>query len=81
MSFRRTVIGGSRSAWSSVLNFNFLADPGLTYLFLFATIVVAVVLRRGTSPETRVFAFTPKARPIPRTLRAIWWIRNLDASP
>ncbi len=80
VSFRRTIIGGiAVGVGVSLINFNFLADPGLIYLFLFATIVVAVwFYSRGTSPETRVFAFTPKARPIPRTLRGIWWIRNLD---
>ena len=80
VSFRRTIIGGiAIGVGVSLINFNFLADPGLIYLFLFATIVIAVwFYSRGTSPETRVFSFTPKARPIPRTLQGVWWIRNLD---
>ena len=80
VSFRRTIIGAiAVGVGVSLINFNFLADPGLIYVFLFGVIVVAVwFYSRGTSPETKVFSFTPKARPIPRTLQGIWWVRNLD---
>ena len=80
VSFRRTIIGGiAIGVGESLIDFNFLANPGLIYLVLFATIVIAVSFySRDTKPETRVFSFTPKSRPLPRTLKSIWWIRHLD---
>ena len=63
----------------NIVTFNFLADPGITDLLLFVVILVALgFYRNERGGGAQVFAFTPKARPIPERLRSIWWIRHLD---
>ena len=63
----------------NIVTFNFLSDPGVTDVVLFVVILVALGFygnERGG--EAQVFAFSPRARPIPERLRSIWWIRHLD---
>lgn len=63
----------------NVLTFNFLADTGVTYLLLFILVFVALAFYgKELGGDTQVFAFTPKARPIPERLRSIWWVRHID---
>jgi ABC-type branched-subunit amino acid transport system ATPase component/ABC-type branched-subunit amino acid transport system permease subunit len=62
----------------SVLTYNFLAIPGITDLLLFLAVFVAVIFARRERGEEQVFAFSPRANPIPERLRAIWWARNID---
>ena len=63
----------------SVLSYNFIAVPGITDLLLFIAVFVAVMfVRREGGDEAGVFAFSPRANPLPERLRAYWWARNID---
>jgi ABC-type branched-subunit amino acid transport system ATPase component/ABC-type branched-subunit amino acid transport system permease subunit len=78
-SFRVAVIAAvAIGVIQSVLTFNFLAVPGITDLLLFVAVFVAVIFAKRESGEEQVFAFSPRANPIPERLRSIWWARNID---
>jgi ABC-type branched-subunit amino acid transport system ATPase component/ABC-type branched-subunit amino acid transport system permease subunit len=78
-SFRVTVIAAvAIGVVQSVLSYNFLATPGVTDLLLFVAVFVAVIFARRESDDTSIFAFSPRAHPIPERLRAFWWARNID---
>jgi ABC-type branched-subunit amino acid transport system ATPase component/ABC-type branched-subunit amino acid transport system permease subunit len=78
-SFRVAVIAAvAIGVIQSVLTFNFLAVPGITDLLLFLAVFVAVIFAKRESGEEQVFAFSPRANPIPERLRSIWWARNID---
>ena len=78
-SFRVAVIAAvAIGVIQSVLTFNFLAVPGITDLLLFIAVFVAVIFAKRESGEEQVFAFSPRANPIPERLRPIWWARNID---
>jgi ABC-type branched-subunit amino acid transport system ATPase component/ABC-type branched-subunit amino acid transport system permease subunit len=62
----------------TMLTYNFLAVPGITDLLLFIAVFVAVIFARREGGEEQVFAFSPRANPIPERLRSIWWARNID---
>ncbi|MBV8462381.1 MAG: hypothetical protein JO368_03750, partial [Acidimicrobiales bacterium] len=62
----------------SVLTFNFLAVPGITDLLLFLAVFVAVIFAKREAGEEQVFAFSPRANPVPERLRPLWWARNID---
>jgi ABC-type branched-subunit amino acid transport system ATPase component/ABC-type branched-subunit amino acid transport system permease subunit len=62
----------------SVLTYNFLAVPGITDLLLFIAVFVAVIFAKREGGEEQVFAFSPRANPMPERLRSIWWARNID---
>jgi len=81
-SFRRAVIAAVVIGIAqNVLTFNFLADPGLADLVLFLVVLAALgFYGRELGGDAQVFAFTPKARPVPERLRSIWWIRHIDKS-
>ncbi len=80
-SFRRTIIASVViGLLQSIVNFNFIAEPGLINLLLLITVVVAVLFNRERTDEGEVFAFTPRARPIPVRLRTYRWARNVNKS-
>src|SRR5271168_5256537 len=80
-SFSRTIIASVAIGLAqSILNFNFIATPGLINLLLLITVVVAVLFNRERTDESEVFAFTPRARPIPVRLRSFRWARNVNKS-
>ncbi len=80
-SFRRTIIASVViGLLESIVNFNFIDEPGLINLLLLITVVVAVLFNRERTDESEVFAFTPRARPIPVRLRSFRWARNLNKS-
>jgi ABC-type branched-subunit amino acid transport system ATPase component/ABC-type branched-subunit amino acid transport system permease subunit len=80
-SFRRTIIASVVIGLAqSLLNFNFIEEPGLINLLLLITVVVAVLFNRERTDENEVFAFTPRARPIPVRLRSLRWARNVNKS-
>jgi ABC-type branched-subunit amino acid transport system ATPase component/ABC-type branched-subunit amino acid transport system permease subunit len=62
----------------SVLTYNFLAVPGITDLLLFIAVFIAVIFAKREQGEDQVFAFSPRAHPIPERLRSFWWARNID---
>ena len=63
----------------SVLQFNFINEPGVVQFVLFLMVLVAVgVQSRSRIPEPHVYPTTPHARPVPQYLRSVWWIRHLD---
>jgi ABC-type branched-subunit amino acid transport system ATPase component/ABC-type branched-subunit amino acid transport system permease subunit len=64
----------------SVVSFNFIATPGLINLLLLLTVLVAVAFNRDRPDDTEVFAFTPRARPIPVRLQSFRWARNVNKS-
>ena len=85
------VIGGLRSfrvavlaavvigVLQSMLTYNFIATPGITDLVLLIAVFVAVALaKREGGEESGVFAFSPRANPVPERLRTFWWARNID---
>lgn len=78
-SFRVAVVAAvAIGVIQSVLTFNFLAVPGITDLLLFIAVFVAVIFAKREGGEEQVFAFSPRANPIPARLRSIWWARNID---
>ena len=80
-SFRRTIIASVLIGLAqSIVNFNFIEEPGLINLLLLITVVVAVLFNRERTDESEVFAFTPRARPIPVRLRSFRWARNVNKS-
>jgi ABC-type branched-subunit amino acid transport system ATPase component/ABC-type branched-subunit amino acid transport system permease subunit len=63
----------------SILEYNFVTTPGVTDLVLFVAVFVAVIfVKREEGGESGVFAFSPRANPIPERLRSLWWARNID---
>ena len=80
-SFSRTILASIViGLLQSILNFNFIDQPGLINLLLLITVVVAVLFNRERTDESEVFAFTPRARPIPVRLRSYRWARNVNKS-
>ena len=62
----------------SALTYNFLAVPGITDLLVFIAVFIAVIFAKREGGEEQVFAFSPRANPIPERLRSFWWARNID---
>ncbi len=63
----------------SVLQFNFINEPGIVQFVLFLIVLIAVAVQsRRRVPEPHVYPTTPKVRPVPEYLRSVWWIRHLD---
>ena len=80
-SFSRTILAALViGLLQSILNFNFIDQPGLINLLLLITVVIAVLFNRERTDESEVFAFTPRARPIPVRLRSYRWARNVNKS-
>jgi ABC-type branched-subunit amino acid transport system ATPase component/ABC-type branched-subunit amino acid transport system permease subunit len=80
-SFSRTIVASIVIGLAqSILNFNFIDNPGLINLLLLITVVIAVLFNRERTDESEVFAFTPRARPIPVRLRSYRWARNVNKS-
>jgi ABC-type branched-subunit amino acid transport system ATPase component/ABC-type branched-subunit amino acid transport system permease subunit len=81
-SFRRAVIAGIAIAiGQNLLTFNFLGDPGVSDLLLFLAVLIALwFYGREKEGDAQVFAFTPRARPLPEHLRSVWWARNINKS-
>jgi ABC-type branched-subunit amino acid transport system ATPase component/ABC-type branched-subunit amino acid transport system permease subunit len=80
-SFRRTIVASVAIGLAqSIVNFNFIDTPGLINLLLLITVLVAVAFNRDRADDTEVFAFTPRARPIPVRLQAHRWARNANKS-
>ncbi len=80
-SFSRTILASIIIGLAqSILNFNFIDNPGLINLLLLITVVIAVLFNRERTDESEVFAFTPRARPIPVRLRSYRWARNVNKS-
>ena len=78
-SFRITVLAAlAIGVLQSLLTYNFLATPGITDLLLFIAVFVAVIFAKREAEDSQVFAFSPRAHPIPERLRPIWWARNID---
>ena len=81
VSFPRAIIASlAIGLGESILNFNFIAEPGLINLLLLITVLIAVLFNRERATETEVFAFTPQARPIPVRLQSYRWARNVNKS-
>ena len=80
-SFRRAIIASIAIGLAqSIVNFNFIDTPGVINLLLLITVLVAVSFNRERASDTEVFAFTPRARPIPARLQAYRWARNANKS-
>ena len=78
-SFRVAVIAAVViGVLQSLLTYNFLAVPGITDLLLFIAVFIAVIFAKRERGEEQVFAFSPRAHPIPERLRPFWWARNID---
>ena len=79
-SFRVTVLAAVFIGMlQSTLTYNFLAVPGITDLLLFIAVFGAVIfVRQERGDESGVFAFSPRANPIPERLRTYWWARHVD---
>jgi ABC-type branched-subunit amino acid transport system ATPase component/ABC-type branched-subunit amino acid transport system permease subunit len=80
-SFRRAIIASILIGLAqSLVSFNFINTPGVINLLLLITVLVAVSFNRERGTDTEVFAFTPRARPIPVALRSYRWARNANKS-
>jgi len=80
-SFSRTIVASIViGLLQSLVNFNYIDQPGLINLLLLIIVVVAVLFNRERTDESEVFAFTPRARPIPVRLQSFRWARNINKS-
>jgi ABC-type branched-subunit amino acid transport system ATPase component/ABC-type branched-subunit amino acid transport system permease subunit len=80
-SFSRTIAAAvAIGVLQSIVNFNYIDKPGLINLLLLIIVVVAVLFNRDRTDESEVFAFTPRARPIPVRLQSSRWARNINKS-
>ena len=80
-SFSRTIVAAiAIGVLQSIVNFNYIDKPGLINLLLLIIVVVAVLFNRERTDESEVFAFTPRARPIPVRLQSSRWARNINKS-
>jgi ABC-type branched-subunit amino acid transport system ATPase component/ABC-type branched-subunit amino acid transport system permease subunit len=80
-SFRRAIIASIVIGLAqSLISFNFINTPGLINLLLLIAVLVAVGFNREKGDDHEVFAFTPRARPIPARLQAYRWARNANKS-
>jgi ABC-type branched-subunit amino acid transport system ATPase component/ABC-type branched-subunit amino acid transport system permease subunit len=79
-SFPRAVVAGvGIGLVSSILNYNFINQPGLIDLMLFLAVLVAVWFQsRHQDPDPQTYPTAPKGRPIPEYLRGVWWLRHFD---
>ena len=79
VSFPRAVLAGVYiGVAEAVLRFNYFNDPGLIDFVIFLFVVVAVLFQSRAGGDEGVFAFVPKVRPVPESLREVWWVRNLS---
>jgi ABC-type branched-subunit amino acid transport system ATPase component/ABC-type branched-subunit amino acid transport system permease subunit len=80
-SFRRAIIASiAIGIAQGIVNFNYIDTPGLINLLLLITVLVAVAFNRERGTDNEVFAFTPRARPIPVRLQSFRWARNVNKS-
>jgi ABC-type branched-subunit amino acid transport system ATPase component/ABC-type branched-subunit amino acid transport system permease subunit len=80
-SFRRAIIASIVIGLAqSLISFNYINTPGLINLLLLIAVLVAVAFNRDKGEDHEVFAFTPRARPIPARLQAYRWARNANKS-
>jgi ABC-type branched-subunit amino acid transport system ATPase component/ABC-type branched-subunit amino acid transport system permease subunit len=80
-SFRRAIIASIVIGLAeSLVSYNFINTPGLINLLLLITVLVAVGFNRERGDDHEVFAFTPRARPIPARLQNFRWARNANKS-
>jgi ABC-type branched-subunit amino acid transport system ATPase component/ABC-type branched-subunit amino acid transport system permease subunit len=80
-SFRRAIIASVVIGLAqSVISFNYINTPGLINLLLLIAVLVAVAFNRDKGEDHEVFAFTPRARPIPARLQTFRWARNANKS-
>ncbi|MDI2124670.1 ABC transporter permease subunit [Yinghuangia seranimata] len=79
-SFRIALLAGvGLGLLETVVQFNWLDQPGLTDLVVFGLVLAAVfVAARGRDTEGAAFSFAPKVRPVPARLQELWWVRNLE---
>jgi ABC-type branched-subunit amino acid transport system ATPase component/ABC-type branched-subunit amino acid transport system permease subunit len=79
-SFRVALLAGAGlGLLESVIQFNWLDQPGLTDMVVFALVLAAVfVAGRGRDTEVSTFSLAPKVRPIPERLQGLWWVRNFE---
>jgi ABC-type branched-subunit amino acid transport system ATPase component/ABC-type branched-subunit amino acid transport system permease subunit len=80
-SFRRAIVASLVIGLvESTVSYNFINTPGLINLLLLITVLIAVGFNRDKGDEQEVFAFTPRARPIPVRLQSRRWARNANKS-
>ncbi|MBX3314203.1 MAG: ATP-binding cassette domain-containing protein [Actinobacteria bacterium] len=79
-SFPRAVVAGVViGVAQSLVQFNFVDQPGLFDMVLFVVVLVAVYVEaRKDRGGTDVFAFGTRSRPIPPALQGVWWARQVD---
>ncbi len=77
-SFPRAVVAGvGIGLVSSILNYNFINQPGLIDLLLFLGVLVAVWFQsRHQDPDPQTYPTAPKGKAIPDYLRGVWWLRH-----
>ncbi|WTW98918.1 ATP-binding cassette domain-containing protein [Streptomycetaceae bacterium NBC_01309] len=79
-SFRVALLAGvGLGLLESVIQFNWLDQPGMTDMVVFALVLAAVFAAgRGRDTEVSTFSFAPKVRPVPERLQGLWWVRNFE---
>jgi ABC-type branched-subunit amino acid transport system ATPase component/ABC-type branched-subunit amino acid transport system permease subunit len=79
-SFPRAVVAGAAiGILSSILNYNFINQPGLIDFFLFVAVLIAVWFQsRHADPDPQTYPTAPKGRVIPEYLKRVWWLRHAD---
>jgi ABC-type branched-subunit amino acid transport system ATPase component/branched-subunit amino acid ABC-type transport system permease component len=79
-SFPRALAAGvAIGLLQSLIQFNWLDQPGLVDAVLLTGVLVAVYLQsRGSGEGAGAFAAVPKATPVPERLRGLLWVRLLD---
>ncbi len=81
-SLPRALLGGTLiGVAEALLFFNYSSEPGLIDAALFIVVLVSVLAlsRQGTDEDRGAsWSFAPRVRPIPESLKDLWWVRNLQ---
>ena len=81
VSIPLALIGGiAIGILEAVLYTNVINTPSLIDMALFVLVMVLVLVRfrkTGDTDDDAPWSFTPRMKPIPETLRDVWWVRHM----
>ncbi len=79
-SFPRAIAAGVLiGVVEAAIRFNALSSPGLIDVLLLATALIAAAVLRQDDRSQEMFVVRALARPAPRALHDVWWVRHFDA--
>ncbi|MEO1055497.1 MAG: ATP-binding cassette domain-containing protein [Actinomycetota bacterium] len=77
-SFPRAAIAGlAIGVVEATVRFNYLFEPGLVDFLLLIAVLIAVYFQTRRTEQEGAVSFIPKVRPVPASLRDLWYVRHL----